>query len=693
MQFVYPYFLYSLFALSIPIIVHLFNFRRFKRIYFSNITFLKEINQDTKSVQNLKHLLILLCRLLALFFLIMAFAQPYISASNKEIIGGTNGVSIYIDNSYSSGVKGKNGILLEEAKIKAKEIAQSFKASDKFHLLTNDFEGKHQRLVNKEEFIKMVNDVTLSSVSKKLEQVNLRQKDALSLSSFQNKHQFIISDFQVNQSDFSNLKNDTSINTSLIRLIPNKDANVYIDSAWFESPFHQQNGKEKVFVKLKSSSQGNSGFENIPVKLLINNAQKSLASISLEANDEKIVELEFTNTGAGFQKGIIKIQDASILFDDELHFSYEIKNKIKIINIFQKSSSSNISKVYKTDEYFDFTEKEILSINYSQLKEHDLIILNNLKDISTGMAQELSKLMAAGKSIFCFIPMEAEIDSYNKFFNSLNSFQIQSFDSSKIKTDKINFNHSLYSDIFEKDKLKNQNIDYPSASGRFLISNAQRSGSISLIDFLDRSPLLSIQTKGKGKFYTAFVPADTKYSNFIVHPLFVPTMYKVAMMSARSRNNYYTLGNTEGIILEGKEISGDEQILISNLDEKSEFIPSSKIIDGNTLLLMHGQPTKAGNYSLTINKEIQNFLSFNFPRSESLQEFYSDSELIDNLEKNNLNNFTLLNNSGKPIKQQISELVEGKKYWKQCLWLSLIFLLLEIIVLNLKIKPVKPKTN
>jgi hypothetical protein len=309
------------------------------------------------------------------------------------------------------------------------------------------------------------------------------------------------------------------------------------------------------------------------------------------------------------------------------------------------------------------------------------------------MAQELSKLMAAGKSIFCFIPKEAEIDSYNKFFNTINSFQIQSFDSSKIKSDKINFNHSLYSDIFEKDKLKNQNIDYPSASGRFLISNAQRSGSISLIDFLDRSPLLSIQTKGKGKFYTTFVPADIKYSNFIVHPLFVPTMYKVAMMSAGSRNNYYTLGNNEGIILEGKEISGDEQILISNLDEKSEFIPSSKIIDGNTLLLMHGQPTKAGNYSLTINKEIQSFLSFNFPRSESLQEFYSDSELIDNLEKNNLNNFTLLNNSGKPIKQQISELVEGKKYWKQCLWLSLIFLLLEIIVLNLKIKPVKPKTN
>jgi len=167
----------------------------------------------------------------------------------------------------------------------------------------------------------------------------------------------------------------------------------------------------------------------------------------------------------------------------------------------------------------------------------------------------------------------------------------------------------------------------------------------------------------------------------------------VAMMSVGSGNIFYTLGKNEALFLEGKEISGDEQILILNLEEKFEFIPSSKIVDGNTLLLLHGQPTKAGNYNLTINKETQNFLSFNFPRTESLQDFYNDSELIENIEKNNLTSFKLLNNSGKPIKQQISELVDGKKYWKHCLWLSLIFLLLEIIILNLKIKPLKSQTT
>ena len=129
------------------------------------------------------------------------------------------------------------------------------------------------------------------------------------------------------------------------------------------------------------------------------------------------------------------------------------------------------------------------------------------------------------------------------------------------------------------------------------------------------------------------------------------------------------------------------------LEEKSEFIPSSKIVDGNTLLLLHGQPSKAGNYNLTINKETQKFLSFNYPRSESVLDYFNDSELIENIEKNNLTNFTLIKNTGKPIKQQITELVEGKKYWKLCLWLSLVFLLLEIIILNFKIKPFKPQTN
>src|SRR3954467_10394129 len=99
MVFLQPLFLWALAAVSVPVIIHLFNFRRFKKIYFTNVRFLQEIKQDTRSRSRLKHLLILIARLLALAFLVFAFAQPFIPLSkSSNVTTGTKHVSIYIDN-------------------------------------------------------------------------------------------------------------------------------------------------------------------------------------------------------------------------------------------------------------------------------------------------------------------------------------------------------------------------------------------------------------------------------------------------------------------------------------------------------------------------------------------------------------------------------------------------------------------
>ena len=141
MQFLFPGFLAALGFLAVPIIVHLFNFVRYKKIYFSNVRFLKEVKEETQSRSRLKHLLILAARLLAIFFLVFAFAQPFIPAKNAIVKEGTKAVSIYIDNSFSMAALGKNGTLLDEAKKDALDILKAFGPTDKFQLLTNDFLG------------------------------------------------------------------------------------------------------------------------------------------------------------------------------------------------------------------------------------------------------------------------------------------------------------------------------------------------------------------------------------------------------------------------------------------------------------------------------------------------------------------------------------------------------------------------
>ena len=78
MSFLNPYLLWGLLAVSIPVIIHLFNFRRFRRIYFTNVKFLEELQQQTRRQSQLRHILVMILRMLAITSLVLAFAQPYI---------------------------------------------------------------------------------------------------------------------------------------------------------------------------------------------------------------------------------------------------------------------------------------------------------------------------------------------------------------------------------------------------------------------------------------------------------------------------------------------------------------------------------------------------------------------------------------------------------------------------------------
>jgi len=131
MEFINPGFLYGLFALAIPVIIHLFNFRRFRKVYFTNVKFIEELKQETQKQSKLRHLLILLMRMLAITALVLAFAQPFIPVDKaKKNVNSGSIVSVYVDNSFSMQAESGKGTLLDEAKDKALDVASAYKSSD-----------------------------------------------------------------------------------------------------------------------------------------------------------------------------------------------------------------------------------------------------------------------------------------------------------------------------------------------------------------------------------------------------------------------------------------------------------------------------------------------------------------------------------------------------------------------------------
>ena len=101
MTFLHPAFLWGLTALAIPIVVHLFNFRRYRTLYFSNTQFLKELHEETRRQSQLKKWIILFLRMAAITSLVLAFAQPVPKTTDSPFQHGNAYVQLYIDNSFS----------------------------------------------------------------------------------------------------------------------------------------------------------------------------------------------------------------------------------------------------------------------------------------------------------------------------------------------------------------------------------------------------------------------------------------------------------------------------------------------------------------------------------------------------------------------------------------------------------------
>ncbi len=680
MHFLYPFFLFAFVLIAIPVIIHLFNFRRFKKIYFSNVRFLKELKQETQKTSKLKHLMVLLSRILAVTCLVIAFAQPYIPSKNqkKAVNTNANAVSIFIDNSFSMENLCDNGKLLDEAKNKAKEIISAYNPSDVFQILTNDFEGKHQRLVSREEFLEMLEEADISPNRKNISEIISRQEDLLHSAATKNKVIYIISDFQKTFSDIRNITNDTTVTIYLIPVKANKISNVFIDSCWFYAPVQQINQNVKLFVRVKNNSDEN--LEKYPVKLYINKQQKALASLNINAHSKEEALLQYTIRETGIQSGVVEINDYPITYDDKFFFSYNVYNNIKILIINGKGKENVfLNTFFKNDSSFIVQSFSEQNIDYSSFKNHSLIILNEIDNIPSGLSQELKNFITNGGSIMVLPSEKIDIGNYKEFLTSVNSDYYTELDTNETRVEKINLSSSIYSDVFEKIP---QAVNLPKVSIHYRIQAQTRSQKEYLLKTEGNEDFLSLNFNGKGKIYLSSVPLDLKFSNFAKHPVFVPTMYKIALLSTYSDKLFYTIGNDEIIELKNVNSTGENIFRIKNIDNDFAIIPEYRNIDAKTCLLVHNQIKEAGNYYVSSGNENITGVSFNYDRKESDMEYYKADELMGLAEKSRFSNIYVVEPKNRPMEKLLNELNQGVKLWKLFIILALVFLGAEIALLK-----------
>ena len=681
MTFVSPLFLWALAAIAVPIIIHLFNFRKYKKVYFTNVKFLKELQEESKSKSRLKELLILTARCLTLACLVLAFSQPLIPDKNNPVKNtGINAISLYIDNSFSMENINKQGPLLELAKTHAKEVIKVFGNADKFQVITNDFEGRHQRFNTKEDALNLLDEIKISSSVRDLGDVLRRQTDFLNNSNLSNKRIYIFSDAQRSTFNLNQIIPDTSIRTTLIPLSANQVNNVFIDTCWFETPLQQKGFIQKLHARIVNN--GSNTIDVSSAKLFLNKQQIAIASFSMGANSETEIKFTFECKESGLNYGSIKIEDYPVTFDDELFFAFNSKVNISVslINGRDQSPISSFSSLFKNDSLFSFTLFSEQTIDYNSFKISDVIILNQLNELSTGLVSELTKFTEKGGAVVIIPSQKVSVASYNLALSSLKLPTLLSLDSSKLKTDKIEMASKFYEGVFEKTEDR---LNLPVVTKHYTITRSSHS---------DFEPVLALQNGdvffGRSRINNAIVylfsaPLNENCTNFNKHALFVPTFYQVCFSSLRTVPLFYQVSSNVVINLKNEGSLSEQPPHIKKSDNTIDIIPEIRNINNSFFLYTQRQVTAPGFYEVSHLNAVLLPLAFNYSRKESDLSCYTTEELTKTITSKGWKSLSLVSDTQNDISKQILQGAEGKKLWKLFIILALLFIILEVALLRL----------
>lgn len=674
MHFINPFYLFGLLAIAIPIIIHLFNFRRFKKVYFTNVKFLKQVEISTKKQNKIRNRLLLFTRILSIILLVLLFAQPFFPNKEEKLVEkGLNAVVVFVDNSFSMQNQGRQGRLLDEAKQNAKEITEQYNSNDLFLLLTMDLEGRHQQFVNKDKFIELLNQVEISPSSEFNSKLISRSFDLLNTKHGFNKRIFFVSDFQAPSFDVSNFPKDSLIKTLLVPLNANNIDNIYVDSISFVDPIFQVGQNIALNVRIVNKSEKKA--EKVSVKLFLNNKQISVSSVDIDKNQSQIVKLNFTLKEHGIQQGRVSIIDNPITFDDDFYFTLQTTPKLEILSINSNNPNPFIARLFSNNNEIEIKYMSEKTIDFNDFDNYSFIILNELNEFSSGLVSEIKRFREQGGDIL-IVPSEKM--NLQSFQNAMQSLQIPYFSELIKKQNKvsiINQNNKLYKGVFSQDV---ENIEMPTAKQYYKLSSSSQTARESIMKFQSQDDFLLVSQENNSKAYVFSTNLTEDFTDFVKQSLFVPTIWNMALFSQVIPLPYYFF--EDDIQIDISKLKDSKKINVAEIvstDKKVSFIPELKKNNRMRSLVMHNQTNKAGNYNIEQEKEVFGGLSLNYNRMESNLSFMDANNINSELKKYSLGYYNILDTKKQVISSYFTKTKNGN-------YMSIILLILLLLSVGME---------
>ena len=715
MTFLNPLVLLGLAAAGIPLIIHLFNFRRPRRIDFSSLAFVRELEQTTMRRVRIKQWLLLLMRTLALAALVLAFARPTLTGGLAGIVGGNAkaAVGVLIDNSRSMEVRDSRGSVMSQAIDAANAIIDNTGDGDEIMVLTTAGPTSAQPVSfrSRDGARDYVADVGAADGARSVGGAAKSLADVVAESPLLNKEVYLVTDAQVSTlGDSTRVETDPSVQYRLVKLNDRPADNVGITNVEVLSRIVELGQPVRMSAEIANYAERD--VRSYVASVFLENQRVAQATVDIPANS--VVRADFTATAParGWLRGVVRGESDDFESDDERHFTLHVPRERSLLIVRGEDQSTEylslaLSPTLAREGVF-FSTRTIAEMDLpaERIDGYDAIVLVGLNSISSGEVATLSQYVEQGGGLLIFPAAETDFSDYDNLLASLGGGRVvgtigtlggaanAGSDASVASLAEVELEHPLFDGVFDEESLR-RGRGVEQLAVYFAAAYQPSTGTEqTLITLSSGNPFMQEMRHGSGAALWLSVAPDPRWSELPVRGLFVPLLYRaVFYLSAgeQAGGDQLVVGRPAEIRLSG--VPRGAGLALRGPDGEV-FVPEQRNLFGAVLLQTDEQITQPGVYDIVASEgtapsdvqpdaETLRRVAYNLSPAESDLSLYGAGEAIDRLS-------TAL---GRPVDaisgrdpdfsdlgRAIQEARTGTELWNVFLLVALLFLAVEMLI-------------
>lgn len=699
MNFLNPLFLFGLIAVAIPVIIHLINVHRPQTISFSTLSFFNELRKSTIRRIRIKRFLLMSLRVLALLFLAIALARPFLSPT---MTGATSSrekvVALVIDNSPSMSRTGTQGPLITQAKEIAIDVIDNGSSDDKFLIVsTNGGKAVNIKPTGAEQAKRDVSEVSVRNTAHYTRGIVRAVYEQLQSMGQTQGVIYLISDGQKSQLEDlldlnpqSQTEGMNAIPLQIISLEEVKQQNMAIIGIKLNSRILKKNAPFTLDIEVMNV--GGTAVANNFVSIEVDGKLVGQYKVSLQAGQSKNYSFQVTPGKAGAISGRIILEGDEVTYDNTRNFVVHIPPERSVLLIRDENGdspyhsylTSALEAAQQTNAQIRFVEKTVSEVEHSQWMKYNVIALDGLKQVPAYWFQELQQYVQKGRGLL-FLPSEqGHIQNYNTFFELFNAGRftnvLGTFGSFRPVVKMGNLSeHPVISDLFEINENERINVELPSIF--FYYKYEPSSTSLAILETANGNPLLTEHLFGNGVFIISTIGAGPGWSNFPVNPLFAPIFYR-SLLYASSEEAGGLKKHKLGTPFTWTGNLSAERITLELNGEK--YKPKINILQDGVQIFYEGLTWTPGILTIKGSEEVYK-IAVNQSIMESRFDTLNEEQWRETLEQtfSAVNIIKAVDLSPQELNEKLKTAIFGKKIWNWFIWLALVLLIAETLVSRL----------